>query len=205
MRTQKSVGNIIRKIRIISGLDQKTFAKRINTTVSALSNWENGRNYPKEDYLVRINREFNIPTDFILYETHERVSKVIEHLKKDINFEKKYRYLYNEEISANIINTVTIEINNFSKLIGKGTSIYMPDDSDIYDLVKKELSKRDKLSKYEYFNDSEAIIFISEHLSTFIKENLTTLKENDISDELVNYIEKILYRSLYDIQEYNNK
>lgn len=205
MRTQKNVGNIIRKIRIISGLDQKTFAKRINTTVSALSNWENGRNYPKEDYLVRINREFNIPIDFILYETHERVFKVIELLKNDINFEKKYKFLYNEEINANIIEIVTNEINDFSNQLGKGTSIYIPDDSDIYDLVKKELSKYDKLSKYEHFDDKEAIVFISEHLSTFIKENSTTLKENDISNDLVNYIEKILYKALHDIQEYNNQ
>ncbi|MCE5090509.1 XRE family transcriptional regulator [Staphylococcus devriesei] len=205
MRTQKNVGNIIRKIRIISGLDQKTFAKRINTTVSALSNWENGRNYPKEDYLVRINREFNIPIDFILYETHERVFKVIELLKNDINFEKKYKFLYNEEINANIIEIVTNEINDFSNQLGKGTSIYIPDDSDIYDLVKKELSKYDKLSKYEHFDDNEAIVFISEHLSTFIKENSTTLKENDISNDLVNYIEKILYKALHDIQEYNNQ
>lgn len=48
------VGVRIKDIRIEKGMDQKEFAKRINATVSALSNWETGRNLPNKERLKNI-------------------------------------------------------------------------------------------------------------------------------------------------------
>lgn len=48
------VGVRIKDIRMEKGMDQKEFAKRINATVSALSNWETGRNLPNKERLKNI-------------------------------------------------------------------------------------------------------------------------------------------------------
>ena len=46
------LGKRIKDIRINLNYDQKRFAKEIGATVSALSNWENGRNKPWKNYLT---------------------------------------------------------------------------------------------------------------------------------------------------------
>ena len=49
------LGNRIKDIRISLNYDQKSFAKEIGATVSALSNWENGRNKPNMEKLSNIS------------------------------------------------------------------------------------------------------------------------------------------------------
>ena len=48
------LGKRIKDIRINLNYDQKRFAKEIGATVSALSNWENGRNKPNMEKLSNI-------------------------------------------------------------------------------------------------------------------------------------------------------
>ena len=48
------VGQRIKDIRLEKGMDQKQFAEMINATVSALSNWEKGRNLPNKERLKNI-------------------------------------------------------------------------------------------------------------------------------------------------------
>ena len=48
------VGVRIKEIRMEKGMDQKEFSEIINATVSALSNWENGRNLPNKERLKQI-------------------------------------------------------------------------------------------------------------------------------------------------------
>ncbi|WP_436860181.1 helix-turn-helix domain-containing protein [Staphylococcus caeli] len=203
MRSQESVGNIIKQIRIVNGLDQFNFAKTINSTVSALSNWENGRNYPKDDYLLRISKEFNIPIDYILYETSERVLKAIEKLKSETDIDPKYKHLFDEEAKIKIINNVTKDLNDFSKLLNVGDNIYIIGDDDIYRVLRKQIYNYDVLNKYEDFNNDDAVNFISENLSSFIKQNISILKSQNISFDLIKFIEKNLYKTLRDIQKYD--
>ncbi|HCU0844587.1 TPA: helix-turn-helix transcriptional regulator, partial [Staphylococcus aureus] len=153
MRSQESVGAIIKQIRIANGLDQYNFAKRIKSTVSALSNWENGRNYPKDDYLIRISKEFNINTDYIMYETSERVLKAVEKLKRETEIDPKYKHLNNEKAKISIINNVTKELDDFSNLLSVGNSIYIVGDDDIYRTLRKQINNYDILNNYEDFND----------------------------------------------------
>ena len=56
MKKQEDIilGNRIKEIRIKLNYDQKRFANEIGATVSALSNWENGRNKPNMDRLSKI-------------------------------------------------------------------------------------------------------------------------------------------------------
>ena len=48
------VGVRIKDIRLEKGMEQQEFANIINATVSALSNWENGRNLPNKERLKNI-------------------------------------------------------------------------------------------------------------------------------------------------------
>ena len=61
------IGNRIRKIRTSLQMDQKQFSEVINTTVSALSNWENGRNKPNMEKLKRIAQLADISVEELLY------------------------------------------------------------------------------------------------------------------------------------------
>ena len=62
MKKQEDIilGNRIKEIRIKLNYDQKRFAKEIGAPVSALSNWENGRNKPNMDRLTKIAQLGNI-------------------------------------------------------------------------------------------------------------------------------------------------
>ena len=48
------IGNRIKNIRISLEMDQKDFSNLIGSKVSALSNWENGRNKPNMEKLTKI-------------------------------------------------------------------------------------------------------------------------------------------------------
>lgn len=48
------VGKRIQAIRFAKGMDQKQFSDIIHATVSALSNWENGKNLPNKERLKNI-------------------------------------------------------------------------------------------------------------------------------------------------------
>lgn len=61
------IGNRIRRIRNELNMDQKDFAKKIGATVSALSNWENGRNKPKMNIVNSIAEMSNTDPYEILY------------------------------------------------------------------------------------------------------------------------------------------
>ena len=68
----KKIGDVllgarIRKIRNDMGYDQKQFSEKIGSTVSALSNWENGRNKPKDNTLNKIAELAGIPVNELLF------------------------------------------------------------------------------------------------------------------------------------------
>lgn len=63
------LGLKIKNIRAELGDDQKEFSQKIKSTVSALSNWENGRNKPNDIMLKRIADLGGITVDELLYGT----------------------------------------------------------------------------------------------------------------------------------------
>ena len=56
----------LRELRQSNGLSMKQFAKELNTTDAAISNWENEINEPKISYLKAIAVYFNVSTDYLL-------------------------------------------------------------------------------------------------------------------------------------------
>lgn len=61
------IGQRIKHIRSELGLNQKEFANKIDATVSALSNWENGRNKPNDIMLNNISKLGDITVDELLH------------------------------------------------------------------------------------------------------------------------------------------
>ena len=56
----------LRELRTDKKLSMKNLAKQINTTDTAISNWENDINEPKISYLVSLAKFFNVSTDYLL-------------------------------------------------------------------------------------------------------------------------------------------
>lgn len=61
------IGKRIKDIRSSLNLGQKAFATKIEATVSALSNWENGRNKPNDIMIRRIASLGNVSIDYLLH------------------------------------------------------------------------------------------------------------------------------------------
>lgn len=76
------VGHRIKEIRIKNGLSQREFAKRTNSTIPAISNWENGRNLPNKERLKAIAELGEISVDELLYGNIDRYIELV--LKNDI-------------------------------------------------------------------------------------------------------------------------
>lgn len=71
------IGSRIRSIRNSLDLDQKEFASKIGSTVSALSNWENGRNKPKSKIAERIAELGNMSVSQLMGGSLEEYAKEI--------------------------------------------------------------------------------------------------------------------------------
>ena len=56
----------LRVLRTEKKLSMKNLAKQINTTDTAISNWENDINEPKISYLVSLAKFFNVSSDYLL-------------------------------------------------------------------------------------------------------------------------------------------
>lgn len=72
------LGKRIKDIRSKLDMDQRTFSEKLGVTVSALSNWENGRNQPKYPSLIKIANLANIEVNELLHGTYEEyIRKII--------------------------------------------------------------------------------------------------------------------------------
>ncbi len=60
------LGEQIKAIRKESGLTQEQFAAKLDVTRQAVSNWENERNLPDIEMLIRISRTFHVSLDRLI-------------------------------------------------------------------------------------------------------------------------------------------
>lgn len=92
------LGKKIKAIRSNLNQDQKTFADSIGATVSALSNWENGRNKPNDIMLQKIAKIGNISVTELVAPPLEIL--IPQYLDEIMMFEikqgeEKYKLFYN--------------------------------------------------------------------------------------------------------------
>lgn len=61
-----TVGENIRKLREQSGLSQTELGKKVNKTRSCISQWENGKSYPRMGMVETLANIFNVPISQII-------------------------------------------------------------------------------------------------------------------------------------------
>lgn len=83
---KKAVGERIKRIRLEMGYTQAEFAKVINATLPAVSNWENGYNLPNKKRLSDIAFQGQISVDELLHGKRELTidSQLLFNNKNDI-------------------------------------------------------------------------------------------------------------------------
>ncbi|MGE7366066.1 helix-turn-helix domain-containing protein [Desemzia incerta] len=78
------VGQRIKSIRQSKGMTLEDFAKLINATVPAVSNWENGRNLPNNERLVEIAKQGKTSVNELLYGPSKNYETMWRQLKEQI-------------------------------------------------------------------------------------------------------------------------
>lgn len=82
-----NLGKRLIEIRKNNNLTQEDLANKYSITRQTISNWENGKNYPDLETLVRISDDFGISLDDLLKSDRS----VIEGITKDQKRSKNYR------------------------------------------------------------------------------------------------------------------
>ena len=99
----------IKKIRKDNKMSQDDIAEILNVTRQTISNWENGKNYPDIETLVKISDKFNISLDILLKENMNMVKEI----DKNVKDTKKYKIILKVIMSILIFLIVIFIIYNF--------------------------------------------------------------------------------------------
>ncbi len=67
----------IKKLRKESGLTQEDLAEKLNVSRQAVAKWESGQTNPELDKIIELSRIFNVKVDYLLYNTEENCSDII--------------------------------------------------------------------------------------------------------------------------------
>ncbi|MCJ1776335.1 helix-turn-helix domain-containing protein [Mammaliicoccus sciuri] len=188
MMNQKQLGNLIRTIRTKNNLDQKSFSKSIGSTVSALSNWENGRNYPKTEYLEKISRLYSVPLSYLTKSTKERITEIVNELENETNRYEEYKVLYDVAFKFKLIDDITALIEERQVTFGFYT------DQDIRTIIIDEIHKKDITQKYEPFTIENAQWFIEERFMKCENEVTNILKSKNVDEKLIKQYQLEFYK-----------
>ena len=89
----------IKKIRKDNKMSQDDLAEVLNVTRQTISNWENGKNYPDIETLVKISDKFDISLDILLKEN----MKIVKEIDKNVKDTKKYKTILVAIIGISVI------------------------------------------------------------------------------------------------------
>lgn len=78
-----NLGNKILKIRKDNKMSQEQFAEILNVTRQTVSNWENGKNYPDIETLIKISDKFNVSLDILLKGDKEMIKDINKKIKNN--------------------------------------------------------------------------------------------------------------------------
>lgn len=81
------LGNQIKKHRNELGISQEKLAEKIYVSRQSISNWENDKNYPDINSLIRLSEVFHISLDILIKGDWEKMKKEISG-KDRKNFDK---------------------------------------------------------------------------------------------------------------------
>lgn len=106
-----NLGKKILKIRKDNKMSQDEFAEILNVTRQTISNWENSKNYPDIETLIKISDKFNISLDILLKGDKQMISKI----DKQVKDSKKFKLIIIFLISLVVIISGFIISNNYIK------------------------------------------------------------------------------------------
>lgn len=86
------LGTQIKKYRSKQGLSQETLAEKIYVSRQTVSNWENGKNYPDINSLLRLSEIFGVSLDILIKGDVEKMKNEIK--KEEVVEFKKYGAIY---------------------------------------------------------------------------------------------------------------
>lgn len=111
----KELGLKITEIRINIGVNQKEFAKMINSTVSAVSNWENGRNKPNKERMRRIAELSSKTVSELIKPTNTKLVTITDNIKVikrsdmyEVNIKQGETYRWFNLTKAESLNLIAI-------------------------------------------------------------------------------------------------
>jgi len=192
------IGNRIRKIRTSLQMDQKQFSEIINTTVSALSNWENGRNKPNMEKLKRIAQLVDISVEELLY------GNILRHyfnehwtqLIKNEDTAKDYYNINQKEFEYVQSSKEKVYDNFYNNALEYGYSDNNNDNFYLFALAVTTL-----LSKYYtlQINDNHSRATVLKTASKAIEQ--ITLTAGNAIKQTTNVDDKMFYLKLVEITE----
>lgn len=194
-----NLGKKILKIRKDNKMSQDEFAEILDVTRQTISNWENFKNYPDIETLIKISDKFNISLDVLLKGDQQMISKIDKQVKASKKFKlttifliiliaiitvfiATNNYIQHEQEKKDNIKYEQI-ISNVDKLGFKKDEIGFAsiiEDGIIYKIyIKKPLVLEEAISASSVeFTDEDAIIATYDGKNikiTYLNENNTTV------------------------------
>lgn len=150
------LGKKIKSIRSSLKMDQKTFSEKIGCTVSALSNWENGRNKPNDIMLNSIAYLANIPVEELLAPSLDQLIR--EYLEEIHQFEnkqgnKKYKIL-------NDLHEKKELLEYLNKQDYSGLTLQHGVRYHVKEMTDKYLDKKLELANFTPYSDENACRYL---------------------------------------------
>ena len=205
MKKQEDIilGNRIKEIRIKLNYDQKRFAQEIGATVSALSNWENGRNKPNMEKLSKIANLGNTSVEALLSNSKKEyaLEYALKSLKKilyqepQIDFDvenSEFVYKYGGEILSIIEKHIDLlklsiysnkDIENFvDDIIANNVYIIPKSTKSLLFDIKSTLS--DEIRKIsEYLGETNNLL-PNLNISEILDSKITTEAKNILNNTI---------------------
>lgn len=87
------IGNVIAKLRVSNGLNQREFAKKLEVSNGAVAMWETNKRQPDLEMVKKISNLFDVPTDYILgagtFQNWDKLIENKEEIIKQISYSLK--------------------------------------------------------------------------------------------------------------------
>ena len=125
----------LKRLRVNQNLTQDDFAKKINITKAAISNYENGRRLPDYKTLELIADYFNVNIDFLMGRKFCEKDKLVitrnQYTSKEKDIIKKYR---NSDVG---VKSVVDTVLDMSEKISSLENSTLKEDTAIYTVYKE--------------------------------------------------------------------
>lgn len=103
---QMELGKQIKKYRSELGLSQEALAEKVYVSRQTISNWENDKNYPDINSLLRLSEVFHVSLDILMKGDKERMSEIIK--QEDQKQFEKTSNIFSVLMAATILSPIPL-------------------------------------------------------------------------------------------------